>query len=103
MGPLKELRRPPSLVRELGGTRLTVSDQLNEVLHRLLQADSVENHRFEVPVLEGANQADSDHRLPGHVPLDAPLSLRRLENGPNTANVSAEAPLWLACVVSMCL
>lgn len=76
MGPLKELRRPPSLVRELGGTRLTVSDQLNEVLHRLLQADSVENHRFEVPVLEGANQADSDHRLPGHVPLDAPLSLR---------------------------
>lgn len=78
-------------------TRLTVSDQLNEVLHRLLQADSVENHRFEVPVLEGANQADSDHRLPGHVALDAPLSFRPTTADWRTVQTRRTLALRLRC------
>lgn len=55
---------------------LTVSDELNEVRYRLVQIDSVKHDRFEVSVLEGPHQADSDHSFPGHVLLDAPLSLR---------------------------
>lgn len=47
---------------------LTFSDELDEVLHRLVQPDSVEDHRPEVPMLEGADQADGDHRLLGHDP-----------------------------------
>lgn len=50
---------------------LTVSDEPDEVQHRLVQTDSAEHHRFEVPVLEGAHQADGEHRLSGHVPLEA--------------------------------
>ncbi|KAF0026015.1 hypothetical protein F2P81_020752 [Scophthalmus maximus] len=46
---------------------LTVSDQLDEVLHRLLQADSVKHHRFEVPVLERPDEANSDDGSVGHV------------------------------------
>lgn len=55
---------------------LTVSDELNEVRYRLVQIDSVKHDQFEVSVLEGPHQADSDDSFPGHVLLDAPLSLR---------------------------
>lgn len=52
---------------------LTISDELDEVLHRLVQRDSAEHDRLKVSVFEGPHQADRDHRLLGHVPLTAAL------------------------------
>lgn len=58
---------------------LTVLDELDEVRNRLVQADSVKHHRFEVSVLEGPHQPDRDHHSRGHVPLgpaNVPLTSR---------------------------
>lgn len=49
---------------------LTVSDELNEVQHRLVQIDSVKHDRFKISVLEGPHQPDCDHSFPGHLPPD---------------------------------
>lgn len=45
----------------------TVSNELPEVMNRLLQTDSVQNETSEVPVLEGPDQTDGDHGLSRHV------------------------------------
>lgn len=80
---LKQPRQQPLLPAQTGHIRLffarlfrfqppalTVSDELNEVQHRLVQIDSVKHDRFKISVLEGPHQPDCDHSFPGHVPPD---------------------------------